>query len=156
MYEISKEIQFDAGHRVPNHNSKCRNLHGHRYKVRVGIRGELVTTPGASNEGMLADFGDLKTLMMEKIHDVLDHGFIVYEYDDSVLASLARGLRSEPEWKIIEFPYIPTAENMARWCWNELTDGVEAMGFNLSHVTVWETPTSVATYIKDGSVATRK
>jgi 6-pyruvoyltetrahydropterin/6-carboxytetrahydropterin synthase len=157
MLEVFKEIEFDAGHRVPNHKSKCRNPHGHRYKVRVGITGQIVTTPGASNEGMLADFGDLKSLMMEKVHDVLDHGFIIYE-GDRVMQRMfwhdADPTRIDPEegFKVIRFPYIPTAENMARWCWDQLVFGVLKMGFHLSYVAVWETPTSIATYIKDGSI----
>src|SRR5262245_56527683 len=76
-YYISKEVQFDAGHRVPNHDSKCRNPHGHRYRVEAWLTGDLVTTPGAPDEGMLMDFGALKKILMREIHDKLDHGFIV-------------------------------------------------------------------------------
>src|SRR3954464_3160774 len=118
-YTVSKEIEFDAGHRVTNHASKCRNPHGHRYRIRVSITGELVTTAGASNEGMLADFGDLKNLMMDLVHEPLDHGFIVYEDDKLMQAALSVDytINKEPPWKVIVFPYIPTAENLARWTW---------------------------------------
>lgn len=146
MFTTSKEIEFDAGHRVPGHASKCRNPHGHRYKVRATITGELVTTPGAPDEGMLADFGDLKSLMISEIHDVLDHGFIVYKDDHLMQEALAVGNDIDTKWKVIEFPYIPTAENMARWCYKRLYAGIRTMGFELIDVSVWETPTSIATY----------
>ena len=153
IIEVFKDIEFDAGHRVPNHKSKCRNPHGHRYKVRVGILGELVTTSGASNEGMLADFGDLKSIMMERIHDVLDHGFIVSRNDIPMVAALDVGHEFDLSWKVILFPYIPTAENLARWCWDQMKEPVEQMGFHLVVINVWETPTSIATYAKDPDVA---
>lgn len=161
-YRVSKEIEFDAGHRVPNHASKCRNPHGHRYRVRVTIAGELVTTPGASDEGMLADFGDLKGLLTQYVHDPLDHGFIVHEQDIVTLYSLGEADYNEDtqefrridqsvaqnrfDWKVIVFPYIPTAENLARWIWEQLKKPVGEIGFDLSLVEVWETPTSLATY----------
>lgn len=146
MHLISKDIEFDAGHRVPNHESKCRNPHGHRYKVRINLCGELDTTPGASTEGMLTDFGTLKEVMMEKIHDVLDHGFIIYQDDAALKASLYNG----EGYKIIEFPYIPTAENLALWCFKQTEDALTFDNFQVASVTVWETPTSVATYVPLG------
>lgn len=167
MYSVSKEIEFDAGHRVPNHKSKCRNPHGHRYRVRVTIAGEIVDTPGASDEGMLADFGDLKTLMTAYVHDILDHGFIVHEDDREMLFGLGEasdGSMSSPGheywqivdrengeenrfgWKVIVVPFIPTAENLAKWVWDQLAVGIKQMGFRLYLVELWETPTSLATY----------
>lgn len=153
MYTVSKEIEFDAGHRVPNHKSKCKNPHGHRYRLRVTITGDIVDTPGASNEGMLTDFGDLKTWMTYGVHDVLDHGFIVYERDHELVQSLGvriytdgRGVRSDYGWKVITVPFIPTAENLAKWCWDQIEPRIEEMGFKMELVELWETPTSLATY----------
>lgn len=148
---ISKEIEFDAGHRVPNHKSKCRNPHGHRYRVRVYATGAIVEEPGASDEGMLVDFSDLKTLMQTEIHDILDHGFIVYEDDQDLLTCFDVDKNGEAFdcWKIIRFPYIPTAENIARWCWEQLDVKVSTSfrdNLKLSAITIYETPTSEATY----------
>ncbi len=142
---ISKEVEFDAGHRVPSHGSKCRNPHGHRYRVRVMCSGAIVDDPGAPDDGMLVDFGDLKVLMTTLVHDVLDHSFICHEGD-----ALLYVLRDADEsWNVVAFPYVPTAENIARWCWDQL-DGplVERFrdGLQLVEVAVWETPTSVAYY----------
>jgi 6-pyruvoyltetrahydropterin/6-carboxytetrahydropterin synthase len=149
---ISKEVEFDAGHRVPSHGSKCRNPHGHRYRVRVTCEGPIVDDPGAPDDGMLVDFGDLKVLMNERIHDELDHGFICHHADPLLDVLHAAGL-DDPNaplgWHVIEFPYIPTAENLARWCWHELVDPIAHRfrdGLRLVEVAVWETPTSVAYY----------
>lgn len=140
--EISKEIEFDAGHRVPSHQGKCKNPHGHRYKVRVTCEGRIVDNPGASDHGMLVDFSDLKALMTEHVHDVLDHGFIAWRLDKPMLDAL-----SIYDWNVITFPYIPTAENIARWTWDELDSRITGRfgdDLRLSEVAIWETPTSVA------------
>jgi 6-pyruvoyltetrahydropterin/6-carboxytetrahydropterin synthase len=143
VFIVSKEIEFDAGHRVPNHSSKCRNPHGHRYRVRVSISGDLVTEPGSSSEGMLADFGDLKQLLTTYVHDVYDHGFVVYKKDELMLAALLHG---SGEWKVIIVPWIPTAENFARSIYNDVAIHVAKMGFKVHQVEVFETPTSRAVY----------
>jgi 6-pyruvoyltetrahydropterin/6-carboxytetrahydropterin synthase len=148
VYRITKEVQFDAGHRIPDHESKCRNPHGHRYKVEATIAGDLRT--GGSDNGMVLDFGDLKNLMMEYIHDVLDHGFIVYHNDVLMWHALNAAFQlGGYDWKIIEFPYIPTAENLALWCFEQLEGPVQEMHCMLDSVTVYETPTSKATYIPE-------
>lgn len=140
---ISKQIEFDAGHRVQFHGSKCRNPHGHRYRVQVSCEGRIIDEPGASDHGMLVDFSDLKTLMTTLVHDVLDHGFVFEEGDP--VGDILAGY----EWKLIEFPFAPTAENFARWVWDQLEKPIAESfrdGLKLVRVTVWETPTSEATY----------
>lgn len=145
LIKITKEVEFDAGHRVPSHGSKCRNPHGHRYRLRVACVGQIINEPGAPDDGMLVDFSDLKRLMTEKVHDVLDHAFI-YHTDDH---EMRQALAVNAGWLTIEFPYVPTAENIARWCWEQLQQPVNRQfrgNLNLHEVAVWETPTSVAYY----------
>jgi 6-pyruvoyltetrahydropterin/6-carboxytetrahydropterin synthase len=152
---IQRKVEFDAGHRVPNHESKCRNPHGHRYKVLATITGQLVDRSGASDQGMVLDFGEISTLLKEKVHDVYDHGFIVYEKDDALLDVF--GMRDTPNheppfgWKIIEVGWIPTAENMARAIFEDLWNHVMDMDPNgrvtLYSIEVYETPKSKASYV---------
>lgn len=78
---ITKTIEIDMGHRVPNHKSKCRNLHGHRYSIEVGVDDILISAPGSSSEGMVMDFGDLKEVMMSVLDKGFDHGFVMYSRD---------------------------------------------------------------------------
>jgi len=143
---ISKEIEFDLGHRVSTHGSKCRNPHGHRYKVRVTCEGDIIDDVSRPDHGMLIDFGNLKTIMNKRIHDVLDHGFCVWE-NDHVVRNMMEDEAHGQGWNYIVFPYIPTAENIARWSWEEIKDDIEVefgKDLRLYEVAVWETPTSVA------------
>ncbi len=149
-HELNVEVQFDAGHRVPNHRSKCRNPHGHRYRVVAHLTGELVTTPGASDEGMLSDFSDVKEALKEVAHDKFDHGFVVYVSDNEFLDLITddRGMTTV-DWKIILVHWIPTAENFAKYIFVELSERMESDRFYLKRVDVWETPTSCASYVAD-------
>jgi len=151
--EISKEIEFDAGHRVSTHASKCKNPHGHRYKIRVTCGGRIIDNPTRADHGMLIDFGNLKGIMNRKIHDVLDHGFVVWQDDTWMIESLKNqvpgGTGWKLDWNVIVFPTMPTAENIAVWAWQQIEADIEAeFGDDLciQEVAVWETPTSVAYY----------
>lgn len=138
---ISKSIEFAAGHRIPNHKSKCRNIHGHTYKVTVALSGEVNQTEGASDEGMVLDFGELKSVMDAYIHQTFDHSFIVWERDFEMLLALDTFLKQG--MKIVKVNCIPTAENLSRLIWDTLVE----VGFtNLLAVTVEESPTSKANY----------
>jgi len=147
MNIISKEVEFDAGHRVPTHGSKCRSPHGHRYRVRVSCVGEIIEDTSRPDAGMLVDFGDLKKLMTELVHDPLDHAMVIWEND--LILQLAMG--EDTSWKTYTFPYIPTAENMARWAWDQLENAINTRfqdDLSLYEVAIWETPTSVAYFRK--------
>lgn len=146
MYTINKEIQFDAGHRVPLHESKCKNPHGHRYRVVAYIVGELITEGPES--GMVRDFSIVKQLLTERVHDVYDHGFIVHKDDEDMRSALDHG---NADWKVIEVPFIPTAECLAK----SIYDDLKANGLpTLLRIEVWETPTSCAAYMGDDEFVT--
>lgn len=124
------------GHRVPNHKNKCRNPHGHRYRLEVTIKGEINTTKGDSSEGMVFDFGDLKELMMQKIHNSLDHCFMIYEDDQELIKAFAN-------WAPVVVPFIPTAENIVQWCFDQLKTSVPRH-IAITKLTLYETPHSWA------------
>jgi 6-pyruvoyltetrahydropterin/6-carboxytetrahydropterin synthase len=143
---ISKEVEFDAGHRVPSHAGKCRSPHGHRYRLRVLCTGPIIDDPSRSDDGMLVDFGDLKALMNEYVADPLDHAMVIWEKDAPLMYAMDHNTQ---DWKIVVFPYVPTAENLARWAWEQLGPQITARfgeDLCLTEVAVWETPTSVAYY----------
>jgi len=145
---VTRQVEFDAGHRVPNHESKCRNPHGHRYKVVATVTGRLVDRSGASDEGMVLDFGVLSELLQFHVHDKYDHGFIVYENDD-VMQRLFWDA-DDQNWKVIHVDWIPTAENMARAIFEDLYPEVVKMTDDgrvlLTGIEVWETPKSMVSY----------
>ena len=108
MISVTRRLEFDAGHRIPDHRSQCRNLHGHRYVLEITLTGDVVQAPGESDNGMLMDFSEIKQIA-KHIVDVWDHAFLVYEGDAAV-----RGfLDTLPGHKTVVLDRIPTAENLA-------------------------------------------
>ena len=86
---IRRYVETDTGHRVPNHKSKCKHLHGHRYRFEAEIAGDVVQEKGVSDEGMLMDFSDVSKILTEYVHDVVDHSFVVYEKDTEAISALS-------------------------------------------------------------------
>jgi 6-pyruvoyltetrahydropterin/6-carboxytetrahydropterin synthase len=72
---ISKEIDFDYAHRVPKHQSKCKNLHGHRGTIIAELTGELVEDGPQTD--MIMDYGFLKQILMDHVDALCDHGIIL-------------------------------------------------------------------------------
>tara|TARA_B100001250_G_C19546320_1_gene676977 strand:+ start:98 stop:538 length:441 start_codon:yes stop_codon:yes gene_type:complete len=143
--EVIKIIQWDMGHRVMNHRSICKGLHGHRYKAEISLKGELVDVEGASEEGMVVDFADIKKLALSLIHSKLDHSFMVWDQDDEMIDFF----NSSKGHKPVIVPFTPTAENVAKYIYDVLAPKVvDTYGNNLhlNSVKVWETPTSCAVY----------
>lgn len=140
MLEITKTIEWDMAHRVPNHNSKCKNLHGHRYRLEVSVQGEIISTSGASDEGMVVDFHDLKVLLKKHIADALDHVCMYYEHDE-----LLRNFFEENKDKLtaMKVPFIPTAENTLLWCYERLKSHLPSH-LTITQCKLYETPNSWA------------
>lgn len=145
--QITKTVEIDAGHRVPNHKSKCRHLHGHRYKIELGVDDKVITTKGASNEGMVIDYGDLKEILKSEIEDKFDHRFILYE-DDNFRYQLNFNENEiyQREYGIVKVNFIPTAENLAKHWYELLKVKLQQHAIAIQFVKVWETPTSTAEY----------
>ena len=107
--EITTRMEFDSGHRIPNHKSICRNLHGHRYAIEVTVKGEIVKQSDESDFGMVMDFKDAKKLIKKVIVQEWDHAFIAYEKDLEVISFL----NTIDNHKTVILKKVPTAENMA-------------------------------------------
>ena len=143
---IRRWIETDTGHRVPNHKSKCRHLHGHRYRWEAEVEGDVVTESGVSEEGMLIDFSDISRILTEHIHDVVDHAFVVAEDDEQALSALAQMGNAH---RTVVVPFIPTAENLARWAFEQVAPHIETAYGNrlrLAAFHVRETPKSWASW----------
>lgn len=141
--QITKRVEFDYGHRVPSHNSKCKNLHGHRGVLEVTLAGEIKPIRGQSDDGMVLDFADVKHLATHLVANVWDHAFIVYEHDLKVRSLL-------DAWdghKTVVVPFIPTAENLAAEAFRILQPAyrdVYGDALSLVKVRFYETPNSWA------------
>ena len=146
--KIVKVIQWDMGHRVLNHRSVCKGLHGHRYKAEICIEGELITESGSSEEGMVIDFVDIKKTAQKFIQEKLDHAFMVWNEDQELLDFFNNSKGHKP----VIVPFTPTAENVAAYIYQKLRHEFIDMfktGLHLHSIKLWETPSSYALYEKD-------
>ena len=106
---ITKLFTFEAGHALYGYDGKCKNLHGHSYKLAVTVIGEPISQNGAVKLGMVLDFGDLKKIVKQEIVDVFDHAMVFNE--NTPHAELANDLKNRGH-HIIMVDYQPTTENM--------------------------------------------
>lgn len=137
MLTVTRKLEFDAGHRIPDHHSQCRNLHGHRYALHVTLTGALVEQAGRTDTGMVMDFSEIKTLTNEHLVDKWDHAFLVYENDLPV----RQFLESLPEHKTVVLDRVPTVENLAQIAFDTLKIVFERYTrLRLLKITLYETP----------------
>lgn len=115
---ITKVFRFEAAHYLPNHDGKCRNPHGHSYRVEVQCSGPIHSE--GSKEGMVVDFADIKAIWKEQIEPLVDHR----DLNESLIPEIA----------------VTTAENIAYWMCKVFRES----GLPVLTVEVWETETSSA------------
>jgi 6-pyruvoyltetrahydropterin/6-carboxytetrahydropterin synthase len=106
---ITKQFTFETGHALFGYDGKCRNVHGHSYKLAVTVIGRPSTDKGDVKLGMVIDFGDLKKIVKEEIVDSFDHATIFNKNTPHL--ELARELQDRGH-KVILADYQPTSENM--------------------------------------------
>lgn len=144
---ITRRLEFDAGHRIPQHKSQCRHLHGHRYALEVTLSGVVIQTEGVSEQGMVMDFTDVKDIALQKIVNLWDHAFLVYRGDHAVLDFL----NSIPGHKTVVLDRVPTAENLALAAFKVL-DAAYVDGYGnqlrLERVRLYETPNNWADAVR--------
>ena len=156
VHTVSRRIEIDAAHRVPDHTGKCRNLHGHRYLVEAICSGDLASDGHES--GMVIDFGFLKEEMLRVIDARSDHAVMLWSGDPLIAALIGQPASAERDnhgripsrfGPILVLPFTPTAENLARYWFEELKERIAARTGGraaLSEVRVWETPNTCAAY----------
>jgi len=141
--EITARMEFDSGHRIPNHKSSCKNLHGHRYAIEVTLKGDIIDKENESDYGMVMDFKDAKELIRKTIVEPWDHAFIVFEQDLEVI----NFLNTLDDHKTVILKKVPTAENMALIAMQLLKDSFQKKyGEQITPVKVrlYETPNNWA------------
>jgi len=139
MLTITCKLEFDAGHRIPDHKSQCRNLHGHRYTLEITLVGAVIEQEGSSDHGMIMDFSDVKALAKQHLVDVWDHAFLVYEKDDAVRSFL----HTLVDHKTVVIDRIPTVENLVRTAFDQLKAVYHdryGTGLRLHKLVMHETP----------------
>lgn len=137
---ITKQFNFETGHALYGYDGKCRNVHGHSYKLSVTVIGEPITDNTNVKFGMVIDFGDLKKIVKEEIVDVFDHATVFNKNTPHV--ELAKELEDRGH-NVLLVNYQPTSEMMvidfAEKIKNRLPDNIKLYSLKLS-----ETATSYA------------
>ena len=137
MYSLVSEASFDSAHFLAQYEGKCRNIHGHRWTVKVEIFGEKLQENGSKRE-MLIDFGELKS-ELKKLVDFYDHSLII---EKNTMREITLNALKEDGFRIIEVEFRPTAENFTK----NFYDYFIEKGFSVKSISVYETPNNCAIY----------
>tara|TARA_R100001132_G_C3258505_1_gene83351 strand:- start:221 stop:652 length:432 start_codon:yes stop_codon:yes gene_type:complete len=138
MKYCTRKVEFDAGHRVHGHESKCARLHGHRYVVEI-----TAAAPELDSIGRVIDFSVLKEVIGGWIDEEWDHRLLLWEGD-----SILYGIEID-NLGVVYVPFNPTAENMAKWLLhhsNRLLGEAGKTEVVVRRIRVYETPNCWSEY----------
>lgn len=117
---ITKVFTFDSAHHLVDYNGKCRNIHGHTYKLEVTVKGV------PDQNGLVMDFHDLKDIIEAEVLEKIDHKYLNDVFD-----------------------FNPTCEMTGLWIWAEIAKRLKDTQCGLEKLVLWETPTSYITIDRD-------
>lgn len=130
---ITKLFTFETGHALYGYDGKCKNVHGHSYKLSVTVIGKPITAKNEVKLGMVIDFGDLKKIVKEEVVDSFDHATVFNKNTPHV--DLAKELMDRGH-SVILVDYQPTSENMvidfAKKIKNRLPENIQLHSLKLS------------------------
>ena len=106
---ITKQFTFETGHALYGYDGKCKNVHGHSYKLSVTVIGQPIIDTSNPKYGMVIDFGDLKKIVNKEVVDEFDHATVFNKTTPHL--ELAQELIKHGH-KVILVDYQPTSENM--------------------------------------------
>jgi 6-pyruvoyltetrahydropterin/6-carboxytetrahydropterin synthase len=132
----TRRIEFDAAHRVMDHESKCKHLHGHRYAVEATFAARDLDTLGR-----VIDFGQVREKLGAWIDAHWDHAAILNEKD----RGLGEAIAAKTRQTIFYLPANPTAENMAQYLVSEVCPKLFGdSGARCTRIRLYETPNCYA------------
>ena len=106
---ITKQFSFETGHALYGYDGKCKNVHGHSYRLDVTVIGKPISDSSNVKFGMVIDFSDLKKIVKEEIVDVFDHATVFNKNTPHV--ELAKELENRGH-NVLLVNYQPTSEMM--------------------------------------------
>ncbi len=130
--KIAKEFNWEMGHRLPEHFGKCKNIHGHSYKMLVEIEGDVM------ENGMVMDYYHLKDVI-EPLIEKMDHAFLVYKEDKKVIKFL-----EDMNSKRVVVDFQSTVENITRYFLTEIKKAKFPSNVHKVKIRVCETPDDYA------------
>ncbi len=143
LLRLTKRFAFEMAHAMPAYQGKCRNIHGHSYKLYVTVEGEPSLAEG-SPDGMMVDFGSIKEIVQHHIIDHFDHALVLPRQPDLHTASDTQlgGFAA----KIIWVDFVPTTENLLLH-FAHLLEHTFPPGTRLYSIKLYETENSCAELI---------
>ncbi|NLD46595.1 MAG: 6-carboxytetrahydropterin synthase QueD [Clostridiaceae bacterium] len=117
---VSKVFTFDSAHHLNEYNGKCKNIHGHTYKLEITVKGY------PDKNGLVVDFHDLNDIVENEVLSKIDHLYLNDLFD-----------------------FNPTCEMIGLWIWEEVKKRITNMECSLEKLVLWETPTSFITIDKE-------
>lgn len=143
---LTKIFYFESAHVLYNHDSKCKNIHGHSYQLHVTISGKVKNEPGHPHDGMIIDFSILKKIIQKEVIDHIDHALLISEKHPLIIDK--NELQKFHEHKILILPFQPTTENIIQYIANKIMN-ILPPHIKLHKLKLNETPTSYAEWIND-------
>ncbi|MBK9192901.1 MAG: 6-carboxytetrahydropterin synthase [Crocinitomicaceae bacterium] len=141
---VTKIFDFETAHALWGYDGKCKDIHGHSYKLTVSIAGKQIEDSSNPKFGMIIDFSDLKLIVKKEIVDVFDHCLLVNgNTPHKNYAEVESGFS-----KIMLCTYQPTCENMLADMVSRLLKNLPAH-IQLKKVTLQETSSSFAEWHAD-------
>ena len=144
---LTKIFEFDAAHALWNYDGKCKNIHGHTFRLEVTVIGKPLDKPNHPKDGMVMDYGDLKKIVKEHIIDKYDHFFIYNNNSPHKDIDYSKGgfeatrpLDFQPTSELMVLEFVKILKK-------NLPDYVD-----LYSVRLWETPTSYAEWIASDNI----
>lgn len=105
-FYVIKQFSFEMAHALTDYPGKCRNIHGHSYRLEVAVTGNR-----SESSGMVIDFKLLKDIVNRTVVEPLDHCLVLSEHTDEELKRL---LKKEFE-KVKIVPFQPSTENLLEY-----------------------------------------
>ena len=139
VIRVTKEFRFEMAHVLWNYDGPCRNVHGHSYILYVTFAGEPLNDPDNPHNGMVIDFGDLKSIVQKGVIKRFDHALLMSGLAPAELVESYRKHFSN----VIFSSYQPTCENLVADIAAVLT-GKAPDGVSLHSIKLYETATSYA------------
>ncbi len=138
---VTKQFNFESAHALWNYDGKCKNLHGHTYKLFVTVIGKPIEDVSSPKLGMVIDFGDLKKIVKTHIVNVFDHAVILNN------KAPYKSFKNVPEMfeRFISTDYQPTCENMTIH-FADIIKKHLPVDVNLHSIKLYETETSYSEY----------
>lgn len=132
MITCTRRIEFDAAHRILNHESKCKMLHGHRYALEATF-----AAYDLDDLGRVIDFGEIKKILGDWIDENFDHNTILSKYD----VELGEKIASQTGQRIFYLAENPTAENIAKFLFEKVCPIIFAeKNVKCTAIKLYETP----------------